>query len=86
MAFPMCLYPISQILDVKDMSGQSDPVLDLKSQIHQLMGRNEELRQELKSAREEANTNNAQLARAKEKVFPDLINCAVKIEIKKRHW
>lgn len=81
-AFPMCLYPIPQIIDVKDMSGQSEPVLDLKSQIHQLMGRNDELRQELRSAREEANSNNTQLARAKEKVFPDLLNCAVKIEIK----
>lgn len=77
MAFPMCLYPISQTSDAKDMSGQSEPVLDLKSQIDQLIGRNEELRQQLKSAREE-------LVKATEKVSPDLLNCAIKVEILKK--
>lgn len=71
----MCLYPISQTSDVKDMSGQSEPVLDHKSQINQLIGRNEELRQQLKAAREE------ELVKATEKVSPDLLNCAIKVEI-----
>ncbi|KAM9807665.1 centrosomal protein of 290 kDa [Neosynchiropus ocellatus] len=52
--------------DVGDLSGQSTSAVGF--QMHQLLGRNEELRQELKSAREEVTNTFSQLAVTKEKV------------------
>lgn len=77
MTFQMCSFPTLQVIDVKNMSGESEPVLQLKYQVHQLVGRNEELRQELKSAREEATCSLSQFARAKEKVC---LYCATSVD------
>uniref|UniRef100_A0A8D3CFB2 Centrosomal protein 290 n=1 Tax=Scophthalmus maximus TaxID=52904 RepID=A0A8D3CFB2_SCOMX len=63
----MSFFPLPQAIDV-NMSGQSESALHLRPQVHQLLGRNEELRQELKLAREEATSSFGKLAAAKEKV------------------
>uniref|UniRef100_A0A4W6BXZ7 Centrosomal protein 290 n=1 Tax=Lates calcarifer TaxID=8187 RepID=A0A4W6BXZ7_LATCA len=79
MAFQLCSSHISQAIDVNNMTEQSESALHLKSQIHQLVGRNEELRQELKLAREEATTSFGQLAGAKEKVHPDCLEAELEL-------
>ncbi|XP_034031338.1 centrosomal protein of 290 kDa [Thalassophryne amazonica] len=59
---------LADVIDVKNLGGVSDADSYLQSQIQQLLGRNELLGKELKSAQEEAERSNVQLARAKEKV------------------
>lgn len=57
----MCSFQMTQTIDCTDKKSH-------KTQIHQLVGRNEELRQELNSARQEAADNLSQCVRAEEKV------------------
>ncbi|XP_029952431.1 centrosomal protein of 290 kDa isoform X2 [Salarias fasciatus] len=59
---------LAHITDVSGGSEASESEPHLRSLVQQLVGRNQELRLELKSAREEATGSLAQLARAQEKV------------------
>lgn len=64
----MFLFQTSEAIDVSDKSSQSELTPNLKAQVYQLVGRNEELRQELNSARQEGANNFSQRVRAEEKV------------------
>uniref|UniRef100_A0A4W4EUZ0 Centrosomal protein of 290kDa coiled-coil region domain-containing protein n=1 Tax=Electrophorus electricus TaxID=8005 RepID=A0A4W4EUZ0_ELEEL len=56
------------VLEIKYSNGKSDLSAHLRAQLDQLTGRNEELRQEMKTAREEAAISLAHLAKAQDKI------------------
>ncbi|KAK6317889.1 hypothetical protein J4Q44_G00111800 [Coregonus suidteri] len=62
------LEKLVQAIEMKNSDGKFDASLHLKAQVDQLTGRNDEIRQEMRSAREEAASAMSQLVKAKEKV------------------
>lgn len=57
---------------MKNSGGKFNASLHLKAQVDQLIGRNDELRRELRTSREEAASALSQLGKAKEKVIQHL--------------
>lgn len=57
-----------QALEMKHSEGKVDVIAHLRAQLDQLTSRNEELRQEMKAAREEAANTLTQLMKSNEKV------------------
>lgn len=71
-------------LEMKYSEGKFDASLHLRTQVDQLTGRNEELRHEMKAAREEAASTLNQLTKANEKVFTHITNSNVYWILKNR--
>nr|XP_029523284.1 centrosomal protein of 290 kDa isoform X1 [Oncorhynchus nerka] len=62
------LEKLVRAIEMKNSDGKFDTGLHLKAQVDQLTGRNDEIRQEMRAAREEAANTMSQLVKAKEKV------------------